>query len=226
MKAAHFVVLVGLGFSGIPAPAQAPATVSFHFEDQRMQPARYTITLHPDGSGHFHAEPGPNNPDDIAALPSEGQDRAVQITPATAQHIFEIAKAKKSFNMACEGGDAHLAFTGKKTLDYEGADGKGACTFNYSKDPKIQWLTTEMQGIAATLEAGRRLEIEHEHGRLSLDAELESLETMVQNGQAVELETIAPTLLAIVKDDAVMQRAQKRARHLLAIVEAGGVVTK
>jgi hypothetical protein len=83
-----------------------------------------------------------------------------------------------------------------------------------------------MQGIAATLEAGRRLELEHEHGRLSLDAELESLETMAVNGQALELETIQPTLLAIVKDDAVLQRAQKRARHLLAIIEAGGVVTK
>ena len=83
-----------------------------------------------------------------------------------------------------------------------------------------------MQGIAATLEEGRRLEIEHQHGRLSLDAELETLENMVQNGQAIEVGTIAPTLLAIVKDESVMQRAQKRARHLLAIVEAGGVVTK
>ena len=33
-------------------------------------------------------------------------------------------------------------------------------------------------------------------------------------------------LLAIVKDDAVLQRAQKRARHLLAIIDAGGIVTK
>jgi hypothetical protein len=40
------------------------------------------------------------------------------------------------------------------------------------------------------------------------------------------LQNIEPTLLAIVKDDAVLQRAQKRARHLLAIIEAGGVVTK
>lgn len=226
MKAARVIVLAGLVFSSVALLAQTPATFSFNFEDLRQQPGKYTITLHEDGTGHFHAEAGASSPDDIAALPSQGQDRPIQITPATAQHIFEIAKTKKFFNMACENGDAHLAFTGKKTLAYEGPDGHGACTYNYSKDPKIQWLTTEMQGIAATLEAGRRLEIEHEHGRLSLDAELEQLETLVQDGQAVELETIAPTLLAIVKDDAVLQRAQKRARHLLAIVEAGGVVTK
>ncbi|MGA9719516.1 MAG: hypothetical protein WBQ79_14640 [Acidobacteriaceae bacterium] len=227
MRVVDFAVLAGLAvLSNAGAVAQTPATVTFHFEDARMQPAKYTITLHEDGTGHFHADAGPTTPDDIAALPSEGQDRGIQITTATTQQIFATARAKKFFNIACEGGDAHIAFTGKKELGYQGADGHGGCYYNYSKDPRIQWLATEMQGIAATLESGRRLEIEHEHGRLSLDAELETLEGMVQNGQALELQNIEPTLLAIVKDDAVLQRAQKRARHLLAIIEAGGVVTK
>src|ERR1700727_1556230 len=203
MRGMDFVVLAGIAvISGMAAQAQPPATVTFHFENPQLQPAKYTITLHEDGTGHFHAE------------------------AATSERIVVIARAKKFFDIACEGGDAHLAFTGKKELGYQGSDGHGGCTYNYSKDPKIQWLTTEMQGIAATLEEGRRLEIEHEHGRLSLDAELETLEQMAQNGQALELGNIAPELVAIVKDDAVLQRAQKRARHLLAIVDAGGIVTK
>ena len=225
MRAAGLVVIAAL----VAAPcvtAQAPATVTFHFENAQLQPAKYLITLHEDGTGHFHADAGPSSPDDTAALPSEGQDRPIQVTSPTVERIFEIARAKKFFNMACENGDAHLAFTGKKELGYQGTDGHGGCTYNYSKDPKIQWLTTEMQGVAATLEEGRRLQIEHEHGRLSLDAELETLEQMVQNGQALELQNIAQTLLAIVKDDAVLQRAQKRARRLLAIIDAGGIVTK
>jgi hypothetical protein len=53
-----------------------------------------------------------------------------------------------------------------------------------------------------------------------LDAELETLENMVQNGQAAELGNIAPILIAIVKDDSVLERAQKRARHLLSIIDA------
>ncbi len=227
MRAARFVLLSGLAFPlCMVAHAQPPATVTFHFEDARMQPAKYTITVHEDGTGRFQAEAGPTSPDDTAALPSEGQDRPIQITAPTTQRIFATARAKKFFAIACDAGDAHLAFTGKKELEYRGADGHGSCSYNYSKDPKIDWLTTEMQGIAATLEAGRRLEIEHEHGRLSLDAELETLESMAQNGQALELGNIAPQLLAIVKDDAVLQRAQKRARHLLAIIDAGGIVTK
>jgi hypothetical protein len=227
MRAARFVLLSGFAFLLCTvAHAQARATVTFHFEDARMQPAKYTITVHEDGTGRFQAEAGPASPDDTAALPSEGQDRPLQITAPTTQRIFATARAKKFFAIACDAGDAHLAFTGKKELGYQGADGHGNCSYNYSKDPKIDWLTTEMQGIAATLEAGRRLEIEHEHGRLSLDAELETLEGMAQNGQALELGNIAPQLLAIVKDDAVLQRAQKRARHLLAIIDAGGIVTK
>jgi hypothetical protein len=225
MRAAGFLLIAAL--AGAPyVAAQAPATVTFHFENAQLQPSKYAITLHEDGTGRFHADAGPSSPDDTAALPSEGQDRPIQVTSPTVERVFEIARAKKFFNMACENGDAHLAFTGKKVLGYQGADGHGGCSYNYSKDPKIQWLTTEMQGIAATLEEGRRLELEHEHGRLTLDAELETLEQMVQNGQALELGNIAQTLLAIVKDDAVLQRAQKRARHLLAIVDAGGIVTK
>jgi hypothetical protein len=227
MRAAFLAGLAGLAMVPcVAARAQAPATVTFHFEDPRMQPAKYTITLHEDGNGHFHAEAGAASPNDTVAPPSEGQDRPMQATAGTTGRVFAVAREKKLFNIACENGDAHVAFTGKKELGYQGADGHGGCFYNYSKDPKIQWLTTEMQGIAATMEEGRRLEIEHEHGRLSLDAELETLESMAQNGQALELGNIAQTLLAIVKDDAVMERAQKRARHLLAIVDAGGVVTK
>ncbi len=137
MRVVDFAVLAGLAvLSNAGAVAQTPATVTFHFEDARMQPAKYTITLHEDGTGHFHADAGPTTPDDIAALPSEGQDRGIQITTATTQQIFATARAKKFFNIACEGGDAHIAFTGKKELGYQGADGHGGCYYNYSKDPK------------------------------------------------------------------------------------------
>ena len=44
------------------------------------------------------------------------------------------------------------------------------------------------------------------------------------DGQALELENIAPQLISIVKDDAVMQRAQKRARHLIQRLRRSGVV--
>ena len=47
-------------------------------------------------------------------------------------------------------------------------------------------------------------------------AELESLEQMVHDGRAIELENIAPILQKLAGDEAVLQRVQRRARALLA----------
>ena len=49
-------------------------------------------------------------------------------------------------------------------------------------------------GLASTLEEGRRLTVQHEHARLVLDAELETLTTLVHDGQATEVQNIAPIL--------------------------------
>ncbi len=206
-----------------PVPASAGkslATIEFHFENQQLRPPTYTLVVHEDGSGQYRADASPALPDDPAALPSEAADRPIQLTGAVTQRMFKLARSHKDFATACDSGDARIAFTGKKLLTYQGPDGHGACTFIYSKDQQIEWLASEMQAIAATLNEGQKLDLQHEHGRLSLDAELETLESMVQNGQAAELGTIAPTLLAIARDPAVLERAQKRARHLLTIADA------
>jgi hypothetical protein len=70
--------------------------------------------------------------------------------------------------------------------------------------------------MAATMEEGSKLKRQYEHGRLSLDSELEFLDQMVHEGRAIELENIAPILQTIAGDDAVLQRVQRRAKALLA----------
>ena len=115
----------------------------------------------------------------------------------------------------CDDAGAKVAFQGKKTLEYEGPNGPGSCTYNWSNSKYIQLITKECEGIALTLEEGRKLEVEHEHARLSLDPELETLDRLARSGDALELGNIAPVLSAIAADDAVMQRARSRARTLL-----------
>ncbi len=198
-----------------PSANPATASVEFRYENPSLQPARYMILLHEDGNGRFQAETGPAAPDDIAALPAQGQERKIHISDAATKRIFSTARQKQLFATACENGGDKVAFQGKKTLTYAGPEGRGSCIYNYSKDQQIEWITNEFEGIASTLEEGRRLQLEHDHGRLTLDAELETLDTMAHNGQALELDNIAPTLQQIAGDDAVMQRVQKRARNLL-----------
>ena len=202
-----------------PAPAAHDTAVNFHFENPQAQLARYTIAVHPDGTGHFHSDASPTPPENPSDLPSQGLDRPIQVSAAVTQRIFAVARAKKLFAIKCEAG-MKVAQTGRKQLSYTGPDGQGSCEYNYSRDPQIEWLTGEMQGIASTLEAGRRLELQHQHGRLDLDGELATLEEMVQNGQALELGNIAPILPMIVQDQSVLERAQRRARQLLQVAQA------
>jgi hypothetical protein len=191
------------------------ATLVFKFENPQLQPARFEITLHGDGTGHFVSHVGSAPPADIADLPPEGQERDIIVADATRERIFAVAQKEHGFAIKCDSGAKKIAFQGLKTLTYDGPDAHGSCTYNYSNDPKIEWLTTEMLGIATTLEEGRRLTVEHAHGRLTLDGELETLENLVQQGEATEIENIAPTLQSIVADENLIQRARRRAQTLL-----------
>jgi hypothetical protein len=76
-------------------------------------------------------------------------------------------------------------------------------------------VSDDLIAVAFTLEEGRRLIVEHEHSRLSLDAELEELQDAAKSGRAQQIQNIAPQLEAIAADEKVMERARNRARQLL-----------
>jgi hypothetical protein len=192
----------------------APAQVRFAFENPQLQPAKYVLAVEENGSGHYSSERGAAVLDNTQ-FPVPNQDRAIQISPATRDTIFAAARNSKYFAIPCESGGNRVAFQGKKTLEYSGAGGHGSCTFNWSKDKQIELLADIFEGIAATLDEGARLEVEYEHSRLTLDAELETLTELVHDGRAIELNNIAPILTKIAEDDAVLKQAQRRARDLL-----------
>jgi hypothetical protein len=192
-----------------------PAHVSFTYENPQLQPAKYVLVVQENGSGHYQSQTGPAVLDQTQ-LPVRGQDRVIQISPATRNAIFAAARHSKFFSISCDSGGAHIAFQGKKTLEYSGPDGHGSCTYNWSKDKQIENLTDTFQGLAATLDEGAKLETEYEHSRLTLDTELELLAGLVHDGRALELNNIAPILKKIADDDAILKRAQRRAQDLLA----------
>ncbi len=207
----------------LPAAAAAqgpPAQIRFRYENPQLQPAKYSLLVIEDGSGHYHSEIGAAPPESKEDLPARPQDREIHISKATRERIFTAARDSKYFAMACDGGGKHVAFQGTKTLEYKGDEGQGSCTYNWSKEKQIESLTSIFEGIALTLEEGAKLQMEYEHSRLSLDSELELLDTLAQQGRALELGNIAPSLRTIANDQAVLKRAQRRARELLAMAQA------
>jgi hypothetical protein len=189
------------------------AQIRFTYENPKLQPPKYVVTVGEDGSGHFNSEAG--GPTDGQTMSSEPQDRPIHISKALREAMFTAARKNKLFAITCDDGGKNIAFQGNKTLQYEGPEGKGSCMYNWSKNAQIDKLTDQFEAIAATLDEGGKLQREYEHGRLSLDTEIQVLDQMVHDGRAIELENIAPILQTLAGDEAVLQRVQRRAQALL-----------
>ena len=211
-RCSYWLLLFAL--SGLPLRAQIPV-VRFRFENPKLQPAKYVIEVQEDGSGHFRSEEGDPSPDDPQSQPGGSQDRPIRVSQALRANLFAAARKNKFFAIRCEDSGKNIAFQGTKTLEYEGPDGKGSCTYNWSKYAQINKLSDQFEAIAMTLEEGAKLQRQYEHGRLSLDSEIEVLEQMARDGRATEIQNIAPILQTLAGDDAVLQRVQRRARALL-----------
>jgi hypothetical protein len=198
------------------AQGAAQAEIRFTYENPKLQPSKYVLTVNEDGSGHYRSESGAPPSNDPGSVSLEPQDRPIHISKTMREAMFAAARKNKLFAFACDDGAKNIAFQGTKTLQYEGPEGHGSCTYNWSKNSQIDKLTDQFEAIAATLDEGSKLQRQYEHGRLSLDAELETLDEMVRDARALELQNIAPILQTLAADDAVLQRVQRRARALLA----------
>ena len=195
--------------------AAASPEIRFSFEHAQLDPATYSLVVKEDGSGHYESTPGPVSGPASDGIASAPHQRDIVIRDPLLESLFKTARSHHFFAIECEAPDSHVAFTGKKTLAYSGPDGRGECTFNWSRDQQLNQLADSLMAVAFTIHEGSRLAIEHVHSRLALDAELEQLEDAAKDHRALEIENIAPELQSIAADPAVMNRARNRARALL-----------
>jgi hypothetical protein len=204
--------------SALPQPANAPiaAEVSFQFERQGLPVPRFTLRLQEDGTGTYQADQAAQAGDSwTRGEAAQHVQRTLKVSSATATKIFQVARDTDRFNIPCASTAKNIADMGTKTLRYSGPDGSGSCTFNYSENKTAMLLTNLFQGIARTLDEGRRLDFLHRYDRLGLDAEMSSFSQELADGRAVEPGMIAPTLSAIADDTAVIQRVRQRAARML-----------
>ena len=215
--------LLALAVFTIPGGSQNTPTVSMDYTNAVLAPSHWALTLHPDGSGHFHSESaktanGEGSASMAQAALAANVDREIRLSPAFAENVFKIARSRKYFQTDCE---SHLkvAYTGAKKLSYSGAEGQGSCEFNYSNDKQIQALAESLDAVANTILEGAKLEALLQYDRLGLDKEMEFLSEAAGQGRAQQLCTIRAILTRLADDDAVLDRVKKRARTLLARAE-------
>ena len=197
------------------AGSPANAVVVADFSNPGISPSHWTLTLHRDGSGHFHSERGDPPPAAVQEMDAPNVDREIQLSADFVERVFQTAQRHNWFNEECE---SHLkvAFQGWKKLSYHGSEGQGACTFNYSQDKEIQALGDSVVGVAETVREGARLEMLLQHDRLGLDREMEYLTDGAKDGRMQQIGAIREILERLVEDPEVLDRVRKRARVLLA----------
>lgn len=198
-----------------PAPSAVPI-VTVQFSNPQLSPSQWTLTLHPDGRGHFSSKMGSSlggqSPDEMR---TPDVNRDVQLSPRFAAGVFETAQRQHWFNENCES-RMKVAFQGWKTLSYSGPDGRGSCTFNYSQDKEVQSLGDSFLAVTDTILEGVRLEMLLQHDPLGLDQEMQSLAAAAQDGRAQQIYVIKDILQRLARDDKVMEMVRKQARSLLA----------
>src|SRR5579863_5422092 len=137
----------------VPAHAAEPAAVSFSLDFPNSDPEHYSISVQSDGRAVYECRGR------ISTDSGETEPYTAEFTfsEATRARIFELAAQAHYFSGKIDSGNKKLAFTGTKKLTYKDGRRESSAEYNYSPVPAVQQLTTLFQGVAATLEFGRRL---------------------------------------------------------------------
>jgi hypothetical protein len=202
-----------LGQAGSAAP-----TITAEFNNPALSPPEWKLTVHPDGSAHFHSQAGHHAISSPPQYDLPEIDRDVNLSSSYAKGLFRAAGRHNWFNQECEG-RLKVAFQGWKKISYSGPEGSGSCKFNYSKNKEIQELGDSLLAVAETILEGEKLEMLLQHDRLGLDQEISYLSQAVAGGQAQQVCAIRPVLEKLADDDQVLERVRKQARVLLARAE-------
>jgi len=215
LSASAAVPSLGTANSSAQDPAASTPTITLDYSNLGLSPTGWTLTLHPDGTGHFTSEMSPPQPGSKGELGMPRINRDIQVTQKFAASIFATAERHSWFNQEC---DSHMkvAFQGNKKLSYRGPQGAGTCSYNYSKDKEIESLGDSLVAVASTIMEGVKLELLLQHDPLGLDKEIEALANAAHVGHAQQLCAITDILQRLAQNDHVMEKVRKQAALLLA----------
>ena len=194
-----------------PALGAGPGSVGFSLDFPNSSPEHYSFAVQADGRAHYESS------GKITADSDERDNYETDFTfsDATRSRIFDLAAQAHYFSGKVDSGNKKIAFTGAKKLTYSDGQRNNTAAYNYSTIPAVQQLTTVFQGVAATMEFGRRLTYFHRYQKLALDEELKRMEDEAKSGQLTEIQAVKPVLQDIYDDSSVINVVRARARRIV-----------
>ncbi len=200
------------------ASASSP-TLTFRLNFPHSEPENYSISI--DSAGHARYEctgsvTADSQPDTYRS--------EFEVSPETREKIFAWAKQAHYFAGNVDSGNRKLAFTGTKVVIYHDGQHDNTARYDYSNLAPVRELTDLFQGMAATLEYGRRLAYYHRYQKLALDEELKRMEAQAKNNELSEIQSVTPILQEIVDDNSVMNITRARAREMMQLGHGSSVM--
>ena len=197
----------------IPRSAAQTSTITYTQDFPGSDPAHYSIAVSKEGHAKYESSGKLSNDSDGF----ETYQDEFELSPKSRGRIFELARQAKFFAGQVDSANSKLAFTGAKKLTYQDGQRIHSATFNYSRLPAVEQLTSFFQNLSATLEYGRRLIYYHRYQKLALDEELKRMEAQAKDGTLTELQAVQGVLEEIVADSSVLNVVRARAQRLVAL---------
>jgi len=198
---------------GSSTQSSAVPTTTFSFDFPAADPPHYSVAVSADGRVAYQSDPSSEASTGVPYI------YRFTLSPENLNKVFGAAKQLKYFNQDFEFHKGKVAFTGNKTLAYKDGDRDFRSTYNWSNNATVEQLTDLFEGIAETMEFGRRLDYFHNHDKLGLESELKRLQEMEKDHQLAEIQAIAPILKSIAADQNVLNISRRRAEAILSTVQ-------
>ena len=205
------------------AASSGEGTVTFRFVWNDGIPwQKYSIAVEPDGRTRFDGIPAP---DENTSQPDPFQQDFI-MSDANRRTVAELARKLDAFRGDYDSHLKKIAQTGSKTLEYRSATVQGSTTYNYSQNADVQQLTHLFQGIATTMDYGRRLAFQYRFDKLGMDQRLKELVELQSRHDVEELGAIEPILRRIAADPGMMRISRQSAQQLLKSIGGTAVASQ
>jgi len=202
--------------------AADPTSVCFTYMWNEGVPWQsYSIQVRVDGKTHFEGLPNPSQDGDADPVQED-----FTMSEANRQKIFDSALKLNYFRGDLDSHLKRIAQTGAKTLAYKSTQVQGSSTYNYSQNPDVQQLTQLFQGLAITLDFGRKLAWNYRFDKLGMNQTLRELEDLQASHEVEEVRAIEPILRKIANDPSLMNISRQSAQRLLKTIGVTGAATQ
>jgi hypothetical protein len=201
-------LLLGLAVVGAALAAQSPAArVTYTRTFPNSDPVYLKIAVARDGAAVYAARETAAEP--VLSLRYQASPQAVRV-------IFADAAALDDFRRPKLQSKDNVAFTGSKTLAYDGSGIHAAQDFTFTTVSTARALEALFEKISATAMYALRLQRAVTYQPLDVLGILDQIRADWAMHQLAEPQILAPVLRRLAADPSQMQASRHRARNLLA----------